>query len=434
MFYSYFFLACLSNLALVLFFSGAEAAFLTLADHDIIEMTRAKGGAIGRVKRLLREASTLLPALKLIRLCFTVSFVISSTIFAVFLAQHTVFTLIWTLPIFFIFISTILIGVNELWAARFVVHHSLAFAEKVSPLLVIFYKMTRPLGYLYNRLLRYWSRRAGVPFENDPPEAILAMVEDGSHGDLEDEEREMIHSIIEFRDTQAHEIMIPRIDMVCVDEGVSLNSLIKLIREKGHSRIPLFKEDVDNILGIIYAKDLLRQKQGAGTGQMKLANLARPAYFVPETKSLHDLLRDFQRDKHHMAIVLDEYGGTAGLITLEDVIEEIVGDIQDEYDREAPLVRRIDDHNYFVDAKIDLHELNAFLNIELPTEGEYESLGGFILNLTGYVPEEKEVVTFEKYSFRVEKVKRNRILIVKLSMNGVSVPVQENKPGAQHEE
>jgi len=415
----------------MLLFSGAEAAFGSLAEHDILEMTRVKEGALGRMKRLLANESNLISALKLARICFTVLFLISSTSLVVLITPYMALSLAVTLPIAFLFASTLLIGVNELWAARFAAHHSLAFAAKVSPFIVVFDKVTRPLVQLYNRFLQYWSEHTGLPLES---EAILAMVDDGNHGDLEEEEREMIHSIIEFRDTEAHEIMIPRTDMVCVDEEASLDFLVELIKEKGHSRIPLFKEDLDNILGIIYAKDLLRQKPGTSKSQMKLVDLARSAYFVPETKSLHDLLRDFQRDKHHMAVVLDEYGGTAGLITLEDIIEEIVGDIQDEYDREVPLVRRIDDHNYFVDAKIDLQELNNSLHIELPTEGEYESLGGFILSLTGYVPEEKEVVTFERYSFRVEKVNRNRILIVKLSLNGVSAQPNDSNPSVQDEQ
>ncbi|RMF58153.1 MAG: HlyC/CorC family transporter [Calditrichaeota bacterium] len=244
----------------------------------------------------------------------------------------------------------------------------------------------------------------------------MAPVDDEERLDaLEDAERAMIHSIFEFGDTEVHEIMVPRTDMVCVEENTDFETLVKLIDERGHSRIPLYSEGVDNILGVIHVKDLLPYMTSEKVSRPALKELARPAYFVPETKKLGTLLKEFQRDKHHMAIVVDEYGGTAGLITLEDIIEEIVGDIQDEYDKEPPLYRKLDDQNYIIDAKIDLHELNEKLNFDLPTEGEYESLGGFILSLTGYVPDEKEVVTYGNYTFFIEKVDRNRIRRVKLT-------------------
>jgi len=245
---------------------------------------------------------------------------------------------------------------------------------------------------------------------------LLAFVDEQEEADLEDDERAMIHSIIEFGETQVHEIMIPRTDMVTIDENIKYNDLLELMKEKGHSRVPLFSEDIDHIVGIVHIKDLLTCTELKEKSKINLKELAREAYYVPETKRLDDLLRAFQQEKHHMAIVVDEYGGTAGLVTLEDVLEEIVGDIQDEYDQELPLIKKIDDHNFVIDAKIDLHELNETPQIELPTDGEFESLGGFILSLTGYVPSEKEEVTYENYKFFIEKVERNRIITVKVNL------------------
>ncbi|RMD87419.1 MAG: HlyC/CorC family transporter, partial [Calditrichaeota bacterium] len=257
---------------------------------------------------------------------------------------------------------------------------------------------------------------------------ILVLLEETEYDrNIDPEKRSMIHSIFELGETEVHEIMIPRTDMVCVEENTSLKELTKIIKDKGHTRIPLYRQKVDNILGIIHAKDLLPYLINEKGKQVKLSDLARPAYFVPESKKLYQLLREFQQQKSHMAIVVDEYGGTAGLITLEDVIEEIVGDIQDEYDQEAPLYRKLSENVYLVDAKIDLHELNELLNIELPTEGGFESLAGFILSLIGYLPKEKEVVTWHGYTFTIEKVVRNRIIRVKMQIPSTEVQEQEQK-------
>jgi CBS domain containing-hemolysin-like protein len=206
--------------------------------------------------------------------------------------------------------------------------------------------------------------------------------------------------------------MVPRTDIISAEEESTIEDITSLMNEKGHSRLPLYREDIDHILGIVHIKDLMPFVLSSVS--KSLIDVARPAYFVPETKKLHHLLKEFQREKHHMAIVVDEYGGTAGLVTLEDVLEEIVGDIQDEYDRETPLYQKIDDNTYSVNAKIDLHELNEDLALTLPTEGEYDSLGGFILSLTGYVPDQNEVVEYENIRFIVEKITGNRIIRVKL--------------------
>ena len=155
-------------------------------------------------------------------------------------------------------------------------------------------------------------------------------------GALDQNEREMIHSIFEFRETTVKEVMIPRMDMVRIEKNTSLDDVLALVKEKGHSRIPIYDEKVDNIAGILFVKDLLPYMLG-GRKVPSLINLAREAYFVPESKTIDELLREFQKERTHMAIVVDEYGGTAGLVTLEDVIEEIVGEIHDEYDKEKPL-------------------------------------------------------------------------------------------------
>jgi CBS domain containing-hemolysin-like protein len=277
-------------------------------------------------------------------------------------------------------------------------------------------------------LVRFKQRLQGLIFNDAESHGIqphrsyhmFRGIEGSEHiGRLDENEREMIHSIFEFGETEVHEIMVPRPDIISADGVSSIDDVTKLMKEKGHSRLPLYREDIDHILGVIHIKDLLPLVLSSDS--ISLAEIARPAYFVPESKKLDQLLKEFQREKHHMAIVVDEYGGTAGLVTLEDVLEEIVGDIQDEYDREAPLYQKIDEHTFSVNAKIDLHELNEDLDLKLPTEGEYDSLGGFILSLTGYVPSQNEIVEYDGIKFVVEKITGNRIVRVKLSWPEISV-------------
>ncbi|TDI93526.1 MAG: HlyC/CorC family transporter, partial [Caldithrix sp.] len=319
--------------------------------------------------------------------------------------------------------------INEI-LAKFVLKKNRLVAEFLSFPAMVYFTLISPFIGLLARLFQFFSNMLDVSRKSTVLEhhKIMALVEDREeNGGLEDNERAMIDSIFEFGETEVHEIMIPRIDIVGVEENISLENLTKLIKSKGHSRIPLYNEGLDNILGIIHAKDLLPIIINGKTDIPDLKKLARPASFVPESKKLHHLLKEFQKKRQHMTIVVDEYGGTAGLVTLEDVLEEIVGEIQDEYDKEPPLYKKIDENCFLVDAKIDLDELNEELEMDLPTEGEYESLGGFIFSLTDYVPEQNEVVKYNNYRFLIKKIDRNRIIQVELTR---SKDVEDGKKGS----
>ena len=189
---------------------------------------------------------------------------------------------------------------------------------------------------------------------------------------------------------------------------------MQLVKRKLHSRIPVYKDEIDNIIGILYVKDLLPYLNKGKKETIDLQKLAHPAYFVPEQKKIDELLREFQQEHIHMALVVDEYGGISGLITLEDIIEEIVGEIQDEYDRESPLFKKLEDNSYLVDGRMSLEEIQAELDVTLPAVEGVETISGFILNLLGSLPQEKEAVHFQNYKFTVEKINRNRILKVRL--------------------
>jgi len=231
-------------------------------------------------------------------------------------------------------------------------------------------------------------------------------------GDLEAEELKMIDHIYEFSETLTREVMVPRVDMVCADIGEGLSEVVRLIEENGHSRIPVYRESVDNIEGVVYAKDLLISMQ-AGESESSVLSLARKPYFIPETKKIDELLRDLRRSKVHMAIVVDEYGGTAGLVTLEDLLEEIVGEIQDEYDEEEPEYVQLGTDQFKIDAKMNLDDLNDLIDADIPTES-VDTIGGFIYDLLGRIPETGEIVQWNAFDFIVEQIDGQRIARLKV--------------------
>ncbi len=245
-------------------------------------------------------------------------------------------------------------------------------------------------------------------------EEIKTIVDAGSEeGVLEDEEKEMIYSIIRFGDTVAREVMLPRIDIVALDINSSMEEALDLIIARGHSRIPVFRDNIDNIEGVLYAKDLLEIWR-SGEKIPSLEGILREPHFVPESKRASDLLIEMQNRKIHMVFVVDEYGGTAGLVTLEDLVEEIVGEIQDEYDtNEEALLQQIDDSMYIFSARIDLDHLNHLLDVSIPTE-ESDTLGGYIFSHLGRVPVVGDEIHAYDLVITVQSVTGRRIRKVKV--------------------
>ncbi len=232
-------------------------------------------------------------------------------------------------------------------------------------------------------------------------------------GLIEEDEKEMIAGIFELSETVAREVMVPRIDLVAVDETTSLPEALDLIIRAGHSRIPVYQGTVDNIQGVLYAKDLL-QPFREGRYDVPIVELMRPAYFVPESKKVDELLHELQQRKVHIAIVVDEYGGTGGVVTIEDLLEEIVGDIQDEYDSELPMVVPGDENEYVFDARIGLDEVSRLVGVELPTDVS-DTLGGFIFSQLGRVPMVGSQVQFGPLVMEVQAISGRRIQQVKVT-------------------
>ncbi|HEC92505.1 MAG TPA: HlyC/CorC family transporter [Candidatus Atribacteria bacterium] len=245
---------------------------------------------------------------------------------------------------------------------------------------------------------------------------LISLIDVGKdEGVIEEEEKEMIRNIFEFGNTTVKEVMVPRVDIACIPSNTKLGSVLYLIKKVGHSRIPVYEGTIDNIIGILYAKDLLAvyERWYKVKEKFDLKKILRKAYFVPQNKKIDDLLDIFQRDRIQIAIVIDEYGGTAGLITLEDLVEEIVGEIIDEYDKETELYDIIDNNTIIVDGMIDIDKINELLNIEIP-ENDFETLGGFIYDLMGRVPKKGEKIEYQHLQIIIEQVAKNRIKRVKI--------------------
>lgn len=227
---------------------------------------------------------------------------------------------------------------------------------------------------------------------------------------IEADEREMIHSILDFTDTVVREVMVPRPDMICVEATSTLAEILDVTMQSGHSRIPVISESIDNVVGIVYQKDVIKRlHNGSRSRAIKRASdVKRPAVFVPESKKVAELLRDMQQTKTHMVVVVDEYGGVAGLVTLEDLIEEIVGEISDEYDRDEPNVTVVDEHSIQVTARLSIEELSELLDVELP-HSEWDSVGGLVGGLLGRVAAPGDIVRHDGIEFEVQKMKSRRI-------------------------
>lgn len=277
----------------------------------------------------------------------------------------------------------------------------------------LLHPIVRSLSAITNFLVRLMGmqmKRRG-PFVTEEELRLLVTVGE-KEGVLEEAETEMIHSIFEFADTTVREVMIPRIDMVTLESDATVDEAVDLALQVGFSRIPVYEENIDNIIGVLYTKDMLKQLR-EGHNSLPVRDLVRAAYFVPETKKLDDLLREIRQKRIHMVIVVDEYGSVAGLVTIEDLVEEIVGDIQDEYDREEKLYEPVSEDEYIFDAKISIDEFNDLMNTHLESE-DYETLGGFLYAQLDKIPSVGDTITFEGWKFTVLSTRGRRITKVRV--------------------
>ena len=273
---------------------------------------------------------------------------------------------------------------------------------------------------LYDGLIRRLAGVVDSTPEEQHEEFLNGLEQQRIEGVVDQEEQDMIENVLELSDTAADEIMTPRTDIVAVDLNSDLRTILETINNAGHTRVPVYRENIDNIIGFVYAKDLLSEVGKTGT-DFKLRDKIRAAYFVPETKPLRTLLREFQTQKLHIAVVLDEYGGTAGIVTLEDILEELVGEIADEYEQSPPVhIRKIDKDTVELDARTYIDDANDQFELGLPEDEDYDTIGGFVFSHLGYIPKTGKNFDYNNLKFTIISAEARRIKRIRIQKIGDS--------------
>ncbi len=336
-----------------------------------------------------------------------------------------------------IFLTIVMLVLGELVPKSIALGHSERLAFLVAPIIDFVARAFAPLVWFLVGVTNLIAKplggapRRGMPVITE--EEIKTMVDAGEEGGvIEEDEKEMIYSIFEFGDTLAREVMVPRIDVVAVEAATPIGQALEVIIHAGHSRVPVYQDTIDNIIGLLYAKDLLAYLRDGRT-DIPLQDIVRPAYFVPEAKKVDELLEELQKQRTHMAIVVDEYGGVAGLVTVEDILEEIVGEIQDEYDVEEPLVELVGADEYVMNARLNLGDVSHLLNVTLPAESG-DTLGGFIYSQLGRVPANGDQLHFGDLRLEVLSVSGRRIGKVRVQHVLPSVPPATTPQETNHHE
>ncbi len=284
------------------------------------------------------------------------------------------------------------------------------------------------LTLLANMFLRVFRQETNVDFSGYSEETVMSILEEGQQsGAIKEEGKKMINSIFAFDDELAYEIMTPRTDVFVIDINDPVDEYLDELMELRYSRIPVCEDDTDNIIGILNIKDYLIQARASGFDKVDIRSILRKAYFVPETKNIDSLFVEFQKEKQHIAILIDEYGGFSGIVTMEDIVEEIVGDINDEYDEEEQIVERVNDNEFIVDGDVALNDLQEDHNIHLESDTS-ETIGGFIIDLLGEIPDdgdENREIALDQYILTILSVRERRIEKVKIEIKAVEEAEKE---------
>jgi putative hemolysin len=416
------------------FFVGAEIAFVSVRRTRLDELAESGDRRAKRAQKLMRDpgrflaviqvAITFLGALASAVAAVSIVTVVAEPLRGIAFLADQADTIALLLVTFIVSVVSIVLG--ELIPKGLALANPDRIALAVSGPITLFAKIVSPLVAVLVGLTKLISKPFGIDPTRTPELSaaeIRLIVEQGSQqGVLEAEEEQMISAVMSLSDSKLHEVMVPRIDIVAIDQEASFDDAVTLVLTEGHSRTPLYKESVDHIVGILYAKDLLRII-AAGGPRPRLRDIMRPALFVPESQAVDDLLNELQRRRVHMAIVLDEYGGTAGLVTIEDLLEEIVGEIQDEFDEEEPMKVIVRDGEAILDGRADIDEMGELVEpaLELEDDEEYDTVGGFVYHRIGRVPVVGDTVAVDPFKITVIKVTGRRVGKVRVTWDAAAV-------------
>lgn len=413
------------------FFAATEIAFISLNDAKIEKQAKEGNKKAKQIKKMLREPSKFLATIQIgITLAGFLSSAFAADAFADDLAPmlQNLIPLgltVWrniSIILITIILSYFSLIFGELVPKRLAMRNSEKIAFGTIGIIRTISIVTAPFVKLLTASTNGVSKLFGISGTDEETvteEEIRMMVDVGEEkGSIKEEEKELINNVFEFNDKVVSEIMIHRKDIYAIDINSDIDNILKELDEYKYSRIPVYEENIDNIVGMLFIKDLLANVNKKE--KVKIAKIIREPYFVSENKPIDELFRDLQKNKHQLAIVLDEYGGTAGLVTMEDIIEELVGNIFDEYDEEEKEFEKIDDNTFLISGSVSIHDLRKILGVEIP-EGEYDTLSGYLIELLGRIPsdDEKPVIETKRVTYKIEDYEEKRILWVKACRNNV---------------
>ena len=389
------------------FFSGSETAYFNLKPH--------RNNLPPKLKDLLKNPRRLLVSILTGNTIINVAIGSLAAIITYRLSPDNPNLILLQV----IVVSVVLIIFGEILPKTIAIRSSEKFANFVYYPLRFFMIVLHPIAVLLNGINNFVLKlipKGEKPFDTEEELEILAELGE-EKGSLEEEESDMIRSIIKFDDKTVREIMTPRVDISALASSSSIDNAMDLISKKQFSKIPLYKDNIDEITGVVYAKDLAPYLIGSRPN-INLQSISREAYFVPEQKPIDDLLNDFKEKKISLAVVVDEWGGTSGLVTLEDIVEEVMGEIRDPYDIEKSPVSKHNDGSYIVDGKISIYDLEEEIEgMSFPEERDYDTLGGLILDKLEDIPKEGETITHDNWMIKVLDLDGNRITKVQITKN-----------------
>lgn len=415
------------------FFSATEIAVISLNKNKINYMANEGDKRAKLLVKLLEEPNKFLAT---IQVGITFAGFLASASAAVSISAH-VSILIKKINIAFIdhasneialivvtiAISFITLVLGELLPKRIALQNSEGISLFAARPILLISKIMHPfvkiLTVSTNLFGRIFNLETSSNDEAVTEEEIRMMIDVGEeNGVLNETEKEMIDGIFEFDNTLAKEIMTPRTNVFSININTPIHELIDLVLEEQYSRIPVYEEETDNIIGLLFMKDLFKVMNNEEVDKINIKEILRPTYFVPETKNIDILFRELQKSKNHMAILIDEYGGFSGIVTIEDLIEEVMGNIFDEYDEDyesSEYIHKVDNTTYIVNGMVSIDEINEKLDLKLPSE-HFDTVGGFVIDLIGSIPKEDEehIVEYENLTFKVEKIDEKRIELIKV--------------------
>ncbi|MBN1300242.1 MAG: HlyC/CorC family transporter [Melioribacteraceae bacterium] len=400
------------------FFSGSEVSLFSLDKKKIFEL-KDGNTLVNYIYQLIDAPRRLLVTILLGNTLFNVAASILSVSLALKFAELYHISVDVILIVQIVVLTIIILLIGEVTPKIIAAKNPLLFAKIVSIPLYWISVILFPISKILTDIIKVSTSK--IRFDKSSTVILSSEISDLADlgmekGTLEDGEHEIIHGLVTFKTILAREIMTPRVDIVAIPVTATYEEVIDIIINSGHSRLPLYQDSLDDIIGVIYAKDLLPY---IGNEQLKknlfLRKIARKSVFIPETKHINELLQEFRESNTHMGIVVDEYGGTSGLISLEDILEEIVGEIRDEYDVEENEITRVNDSTYLLLGKVPIDEMNELFEQDFGSENDdYDTVGGFIFNHAGSIPQKGYSFEFHKYKFTVEEVENNRINIVRV--------------------